>query len=117
MLLPIVLLDAKSDGAPGDPVPLFEFNPHRSCFIELSSDFTGSNIDIDLEIANSKDGPWSQRGTVIHDLETAHAGKLIVELLSGQASEHFIPWMRAKLSAAPSTGSITIKLYPNVVVG
>lgn len=114
MLVPAKLLDAKSDTTPGDAMPLQDFIYVASCFIKPSSDFTASGgVSVLYEMSDDRNGPWKN----IDDQGVGSAGAMTVESLGGFTSGHFIPWIRAKLSAAPLTGSVTVNVYAKVFNG
>jgi hypothetical protein len=109
MQLPVRLLDEKADNTPGDPVPLQNFIYLATCFISPSSDFTGT-LTINMEMAENETGPWRSMGD-IGNLTTGDAGKLLVASLGGFTSGHFVPWLRATLSASPTTGDVTVNAF------
>lgn len=117
MQVPLRLLEDKSDTTPGDAVPVQEFIYLGTFFTRPSSDYATAlpNISVLYEISDSPTGPWKELDGI--NIAPADAGKMLVGGLQGVTSGHFIPWIRAKLSAAPSAGSVTANLYAKVFNG
>ena len=111
MLLPVILLDAKSDTTAGDPVPLNEFIQLLTLVTKKSSDLTNPAGDIPwvIEVSDSPAGPWAVFLNL--SVAVASAGEMIVGTVSGAPLGGFLPWVRARLTDAPDTGSVSIKAF------
>mgnify|MGYP001558157048 CR=1 FL=1 len=110
MLLPVNLLAAKGDATPGDPVPINQFVDIMRCFIEASAGYSGT-VEFVVEIAEKSTGPWF---TISGTMGVPPASTLSVDAppsLTQAGGKVFVPWLRGKLTTAPTAGTVTVNAY------
>ena len=107
MIIPI-LKNANST-TPGDPV-LIAGNPQSSLlYISTSTDYAQSAVIIIVfEHAKDAAGPWEQTSEQPLDFGGAPVANRL-KTVAAPGGPHI--WYRAKLSAAPSAGSISVDLF------
>ena len=105
MLIKIPLLANASTTTPGDPV-LISGRPAGTFFRTASAAYSaGATITVYFDHAETPSGPWEQ--ITQDEVATNQANVLRTFALPGGP---FV-WMRARLSAAPSAGDLSVNLY------
>lgn len=108
MLIKLPLLANANNTTPGTPVQIG--GSLSGCFAirTCSSSYSaGANIDLILERAEDVNGPWEPTAIATDTITADQAGVAKTTLLSDGPAI----FVRARLSASPSAGDVSVNVY------
>ncbi len=111
MLIKIPLLDGANSTTPGTPVHIGGNLDGVFAIRTCSGAYAAAgSIDLSFERAETENGPWEPTAVATHAITSDQAGVPATIVLGAVP----VIWLRAKLSAAPSAGSVDVNLYIEV---
>jgi hypothetical protein len=108
---PIVVLNAVTTTAPGPVIPIYgDGTPVVTLWEQVSAAISAGNYDVNVEAAESAAGPWVNIGTI--DFANVPASVASARVATSAIFDQRVtPFVRFSLTAAPTSGTVTVTLY------